>query len=118
MKKPKEEPMIKGVIVKSGCTYVVNNMELANRTGVDIQVTVHEMEEVKPYIDCEVDETLLYRYPRKDTGGAITYRLSVAVDNPKFIGYVYADGGLLGSPRFYENETKPAQIPTHVRFAK
>ena len=44
--------------------------------------------------------------------------LSHAVNDPKFIGYVYDEGMVSMNPRVPAGENNPAEIPTHVRFAR
>jgi len=67
-----------------------------------------------PYVDCEVDQDgMTYELP-----SSYTCNLLTAISDRKFIGYVYDDGVLLHLPRFYVDEKTPAQIPTHVRFAR
>ena len=69
-----------------------------------------------PYVDCEVYEhgnNLCFTSPK-----SYKKTLSRAVDNKRFVGYVYGDECTYPSPRVPSGDNTPALIPTHVRFAR
>ena len=65
-----------------------------------------------PYVDCEVTEV-----SQRLVWGLNELSLTYAMNEPKFIGYVYG-AVVFMSPRIYAGENKPSEIPTHVRFAR
>lgn len=72
-----------------------------------------------PYVDCAVffsDEWDDLRHCMD--GGSEEYPNESALGDPKFIGYVYAEGLVTLAPRIPSGENNPAEIPTHVRFAR
>ncbi len=50
--------------------------------------------------------------------GSMEYTLTFAQAETSFVGYVYKDGEILHTPRFYVDSETPAGIPTHVRLAR
>ena len=95
-------------------------LELGAFLGSETLTRTPKVKEL-PYVDCKVNQDgmtyelhgMTYELP-----SSYTCNLLTALSDRKFIGYVYDDGELLHLPRFYVDEKTPAQIPTHVRFAR